>query len=154
MKHALVGLLVGMHFNPPSKWVTAQLPAGTKLTLRAEPDNPWDENAIQVWLQEPGKALASRKEELTAALVGTSFTIGDIEAMPEVMLGHLAKTDGKPLKAEPDCVGNVEIGEALRADEGRYSATLGFAVSSAPTVIVVFGEEAKAEAEAGTTVGT
>lgn len=42
--------IVGMYFRPPAKALLSNLPMGTKLALRREPDNPHDSCAIAVEL--------------------------------------------------------------------------------------------------------
>lgn len=43
-------LIVGARFRPPAQDVLDNLPAGTDLVLRRQPDNPYDENAVAVML--------------------------------------------------------------------------------------------------------
>lgn len=40
--------IVGARFRPPAQEVLDSLPAGAKLLLRRQPDNPYDRNAVQV----------------------------------------------------------------------------------------------------------
>ena len=42
--------LVGSHFRPPAKALIAALPSNHPLELRPEPTNPYDANAVAVWL--------------------------------------------------------------------------------------------------------
>lgn len=44
------GSLVGMRFRPPALDIVNSLKIGDKLLARREPDNPHDENAVQVLL--------------------------------------------------------------------------------------------------------
>lgn len=49
-KRAKSFAIVGAHFRPPAKALLACLPAGAGLLLVAEPDNPYDAHAVQVWV--------------------------------------------------------------------------------------------------------
>lgn len=46
----LTAPIVGMHFRPPAKEVVNLLPPGTRVLLRREPSNEYDEFAVQVLL--------------------------------------------------------------------------------------------------------
>ena len=71
--------LVGSHFRPPAKALLASLPAGFHLELRPEPLNPYDPNAIEVWLDthhvDAGTESGERLEE--TSILGT-FLIGHL----------------------------------------------------------------------------
>ena len=67
--------LVGSHFRPPAKALLASLPAGFHLELRPEPSNPYDQNAIAVWL-DATHLPQQAKDELQLTLEGTGFEIG------------------------------------------------------------------------------
>lgn len=42
--------IVGMRFRPPAQALTDTIAVGTPLVLLAEPTNPYDPNAVAVWL--------------------------------------------------------------------------------------------------------
>lgn len=42
--------IVGAHFRPPAKAILSTLFGDCPLELRPEPDNPYDPNAIAVWI--------------------------------------------------------------------------------------------------------
>lgn len=42
--------IVGARFRPPAQDILNMLPAGSRLILRRQPDNPYDANAVQVLL--------------------------------------------------------------------------------------------------------
>lgn len=52
MRAALPNVLpiVGSYYRPPAKAILSVLPVGTALTLRPEPENKVDRNAIAVWI--------------------------------------------------------------------------------------------------------
>jgi len=82
--------LVGAHFRPPAKALLASLPAGHPLELRPEPDNPYDPNAIAVWLDT--KTLPSEaREELVETLEGTGFDLESMDEQRDFHVGYMAK---------------------------------------------------------------
>ena len=70
--------IVGAHFRPPAKQLLEVLPIGTPMLLRAEPDNPYDENAIQVLVSLSKTYPISQWAVLAAALEGTGYTPQDL----------------------------------------------------------------------------
>lgn len=44
--------IVGARFRPPAENVLRNLPSGADLILRRQPDNPYDQNAVQVMLPD------------------------------------------------------------------------------------------------------
>ena len=99
----IYGLLVGAHFRPPAKAVLAALPAETPLALRAEPDNPYDPDAMAVWLNlhdlEVAVGLGTKARlELEDALPGAGWTWEALIASgDEVQLGYLARAGNREL---------------------------------------------------------
>ena len=88
-------LLVGTHFAPGAVAVIAKgLGQGAKVTLRAEPDNPYDAQAVKVWVERDAVAEGPELEE---ALAGFGLSVASI-AWP-LALGHLgAKYETKAAK--------------------------------------------------------
>ena len=94
----LISLLVGAHFRPPAKTLLTILRPGTPLSLRPEPDNPYDSGAIQVILSIRDinlKDLESPK--CIEALESQGFAPEDIFTQPEWMLGYVARDGNKDL---------------------------------------------------------
>ncbi len=63
----LTSLLVGDHFRPPAKLVLQHLPAGTQLQLELEDDNPYDAEAVRVYvsvLEIPQSQYSALESEL------------------------------------------------------------------------------------------
>lgn len=143
---AMLVPLVGSHFHPPAATLLAHLPSGFALALRAEPDNPYDPNAVQVVLRPSDLASDSRvnMERLDAELPNQGMTLeqlmsaGDAEG---VVLGHLAASGGRPLaklrEAEqmPQLVGNGEVLAAF-GDLSDAGAELRFAPSGASLIAI------------------
>lgn len=127
----LTSLLVGMHFHPPAKLLLASLPAGASLQLQREPDNPYDENAISVWLS-PGEIPESQHSKLDEELGGFGFDLAEILQGEALMLGHVAATGGKPLKGT-SYAGNLEVLELL-GERGldQLEVKLGFSPEGKP----------------------
>lgn len=109
-------LLVGSHFAPPAKALIQCLPAGAKLQLQLEPDNPYDENAIKVSVAS-SEIPAELDHELDVLVSGMGLSAEEIRNQPEWLLGHIAASGGKPLakRANEGLVGNLEIGEQIIA---------------------------------------
>jgi hypothetical protein len=82
--------LVGMFFHPPANLVLKGLLGGTHLTLLAEPENPYDANAIRVECcprdMEPEYAENARDE-----LEGFGYTLEELLEIPSIHLGYVAK---------------------------------------------------------------
>ncbi len=148
MTKSLISLLVGSHFVPPAKLLLEVLPAGAQLVLTSDHENPYDDQAIKVWVS-PDEVPEELRGELDLKLPGMGSSWEELRQQPLVNLGHVAKSGGKPLlKASSDgstLVGTVEfrsvIGEAWPA-----SARLGFrgdgllTVELVPTIAAQFAE--------------
>lgn len=65
--------IVGMSFRPPAFKVLSQLPFGTELWVKRQPDNPYDPNACQVLL--PGFSASGSLADLYKECL--------IEALPD-----------------------------------------------------------------------
>jgi len=79
-----------MFFRPPANLVLKGLLGGTHFTLFAEPENPYDANAIRVECcprdMEPQYAEGTRDE-----LEGFGFTLEELLAINSLQLGYVAK---------------------------------------------------------------
>ena len=82
--------LVGAHFRPPAKALLAALPSGHPLLLIPEPTNPYDPNAIAVFLSS-----ATANQDILAELSDTLPPMGcDVEtflSQPMWHVGYMAK---------------------------------------------------------------
>jgi hypothetical protein len=123
MTKTLTSMLVGMHFVPPSKILLEHIPAGTSLRLEADPENPYDEHAIKVFV-EGASIPESQHEELAVKLPGAGQDLETVIA-PEAwwMLGHVAASGGKPMAkarlVRGDLVGNLEFHEVGLTGKAR-----------------------------------
>ena len=82
--------VVGMHFRPPAKAILKFLQSDAALTLQREPENPYDPNAVMVFVD-----VTQIPEELRPELDETSqpygFTLEDLFVQREWHLGYIAK---------------------------------------------------------------
>lgn len=103
-------LLVGAHFRPPARALLSSLKTGQELILRAEPDNPYDPDAMAVWLETETLSFDMATDqfaEFEAALASQGFTPEDIRDQPEWQLGYIAAAGNKGLRTRPDLVPNT-----------------------------------------------
>jgi hypothetical protein len=130
--------LVGIHFYPPAKQIIANVPAGTKLRLLPEPDNPYDSKAIKVMLT-PADIPDFVHETLNLALDGTGVDIMDLIQGGTLQLGHVADSEGK-ICAKLGVPGNGDVHIAVGPDAvwEEIDAKLGFALDGSPTVKVSY----------------
>lgn len=89
--------IVGAHYRPPAKGILAGISPGTQLFLRAEPDNQFDQFAIQVLLKGED-ILLDDYENLNSELSGYGKEIEDIISLPEIHLGYIPKETAKVLR--------------------------------------------------------
>jgi len=150
--------LVGMAFRPPAKDVVKLLPGGIELKVQRQPDNPYDENAVQVLLDgfaEGGEYEDIRKEILDMYPEGSDNLEAVKNASSLLPLGYIAnseKTGGKfadDLSPAMSYAGLEEI-----------AGTLIFGASGNPLVMIAFEvndmpepKEAQDEAAAGPEMG-
>lgn len=115
--------IVGSYYRPPAKAILSALPVETKLTLRPEPENKIDRNAIAVWIQTCEIPEASHNQiQLSGGDSG--FRVGDeraesfehylelILSEPEWHLGYIpaviAKTIHLPREISAKLVFSIE----------------------------------------------
>lgn len=96
MPQPTLTLLVGAYFRPPAKLVLAALPNGTPLALRAEPCNPYDEQAIAVYVRVD-EVPEDEHEQLVEQLPSCGWTLEQLLAEGELQLGYLASEGNKQL---------------------------------------------------------
>jgi hypothetical protein len=88
--------LVGAHFRPPAKALLAVLPLGHALLLVPEPTNPYDPNAISVWIDS--ETLMPYHDELAVSLPGYGVDPDDLA--PHYHLGYIPRTDAEVIVEE------------------------------------------------------
>lgn len=133
-------LLVGMYFRPPAKQIVEVLPAGTKLQLSPETDNPFDEYAIQV-LVRASQVPESQHEFLREILPSCGEDWDELLAEDKVIhLGYIAASGGKPLQKAGLDFGNREVLDFM-GSHSNWIAELGFLEDGKPTVELSVGEE-------------
>lgn len=125
-------LIVGAHFRPPAKQILAHLPAGAQLSLVEENDNPYDAEAVKVFVAT-GEIPESQFPALDQELPEAGLTLEQLMSTGPVWLGYVPASGGKPLAkaqaaGEPDLIGNHEVRELM----GNCIATLGFGPDGTP----------------------
>lgn len=130
MPSSITITLVGAHFRPPAKAIISSLPAGCQLRLEAEPENPYDPKAIQVWV----RGELCEREALEIGLAGTGFDVDDV-LVGDWQLGFLPDSDGKACKASA-LPGNREAAEFISAHPDGLVCWLAFAPDGKPEVIL------------------
>lgn len=119
--------IVGAHFRPPAKAILASLPAGAALSLVPEPSNPFDSNAIAVFV-EPKEIPPSEHETLAETARGMGFTIEDILTAPAWHLGYIPKALAAAI------VGDLNDAIYEDALAPSWPGTLAFDMKGAPQV--------------------
>jgi len=119
--------IVGAHFRPPAKALLSILPSGTPLVARPEPENPYDANAIAVWLAS-ANIPHTADEALAEAAAGYGFTVESIREVAEWHLGYI------PAK--------IAVALAPQMAGAEASGTLVFDLTGKPRVsLPAFGED-------------
>lgn len=88
--------LVGAYHRPPAKAIIEALPSGAQLTVRPEPDNQFDPNALQVLVQ-PSEIPEGEYEELGQKVEGYGFDLDHVLAASEWHLGYIPRVDAEVL---------------------------------------------------------
>lgn len=134
-------LLVGAHFRPPAKQVLAHLPAGASLLFEFEDENPYDANAVKVFVL-PESIPDSEFPVLEVELPEAGVTLEQLMSSGPIWLGYIPASGGKPLAkaraAEPELIGNAEFRSIL--DNGPVQVYLAFALDGSPRAQIVQGE--------------
>ena len=104
--------IVGAGFRPPAKAILQVLPLGAALTLRREPGNLYDANAIQVIC--PTSSIPDDSAETLDLLAqGFGFDIGTIMQEPEWHLGYIPRTMALGLAPQWDEAGMTQAPAGL-----------------------------------------
>ncbi len=131
-------LLVGAHFRPPAKQVLAALPAGAELSFELEDSNPYDPNAVKVFV-DPKLIPDSQFQALEPELNQSGVILEQLMSGGPVWLGYVPMTGGKPLgkaqASEPGLIGNAEVRKFIGRQEGCQLA-LAFGPDGSPRMIV------------------
>lgn len=91
-------LLVGAHFNRPSKVLQGALPQDVEVELRREPENPYDERAVAVYVTSVSVDMDILEKDLLGDLEATGYGLGEVRGQEKWKLGHVGAEGGKPLK--------------------------------------------------------
>lgn len=125
--------IVGARFRPPAQAILDKLPAGTKLLLRRQPDNPYDRNAVQVLLffnQETAVIEAIER--------ACDCGIDPVNPYPDepIHLGFIPRESAAKLAPLMDESAKIEEEGTFAIEQGiaEWPATLTFAAHGGPMV--------------------
>lgn len=91
----------GAYHHPPANEILPRLSVGTPLYILAEPQNPYDVNAIQVWL--PLDALKDDDSDMDSVLAGSGTSIAELKAeQTALMVGYIGKEFAAELRQDLD----------------------------------------------------
>ena len=91
--------IVGAFFRPPAKALIEVLAIGTPLFLIAEPDNPYDSNAIAVFLESANIPISAHPI-LEETLPPFGFSIEQILSQDAWHLGYVPKEMAAKITAQ------------------------------------------------------
>lgn len=116
-------LLVGTHFHRPSKVLLAAMIQDTPVELRREPENPYDEHAVAVYVDQE-KLDLFLLGQLVGDLEASGYTLRDVVRQPRWKLGHMGASGGKPLLKAMRETGTTLLGnrDLLASYEGDLPA--------------------------------
>lgn len=128
--------LVGAYFRPPAKALLQSLPALHPLELRPEPSNPYDPNAVAVWLDASTIPDEIVQDELQYTLPGMGQDVDSLLTQRWWQLGYIAKDRAAEVH-EPIARFLQHANEAAECPDdilSGLSATLGFDGAGKPLV--------------------
>lgn len=122
-------LLVGTHFNRPSKVLMGALPQDVEVELRREPENPYDEKAVAVYVLSASVDMGILEKNLLGDLEATGYGLRDVRGQEKWKLGHVAAEGGKPLKdarrrGGVELANNMDLLKACEREEQLPTAKL------------------------------
>lgn len=121
--------IVGAKFRPPAAGLLRVLPSASPLTLRREPGNQHDSNAIQVLVARDVLARVN-VERLLDALSGFGTSLEDLATTPEWHLGYVPRTDAEGLAP---CMDKIASAGAIGLVK-ELAGELTFSLTGAPSV--------------------
>lgn len=127
--------LVGAHFRPPAKALIQALPSSHRLELRPEPSNPYDPNAIAVWLDAATIPDDILQDELRFTLPGMGQDVDGLLSERWWQLGYIAK-DQAAIYQEPVTLAIAANNEEAPDDPWTgFPCALAFDGSGKPAVL-------------------
>ena len=114
--------LVGAHFRPPAKALLQSLPSNHPLELIPEPTNPYDPNAVAVFLRSSTLSQDSLAE-LGETLPPMGCDVETLLATPLWHVGYMAKEHASRHQQE---IGRILAAEMEEFGEGAFAARLNF----------------------------
>lgn len=101
--------IVGAFYRPPAQILLNALPIGAQLTLFAEPTNPYDANAIAVWVSISAFTSATLAS-IEPALADCGLSLDALKEQAEWHLGYLPKEFAAQLKANGTVKDDTPVG--------------------------------------------
>jgi hypothetical protein len=123
--HTVITVLpiVGAFYRAPAAAILRVLPVGTTLTLLAEPDNPYDANAIAVYLKTEDIPQASL-EVIELALPDCGLDLPSFVAQEFWHLGYIPKEKAKLIR-ENNLIGSEPLPAEFHPDpRGKPALTV------------------------------
>jgi hypothetical protein len=102
--------IVGAHFRPPAKAILQTLDGGAPLILRREPENPYDPNAIAVWVTSHTLSTFADLDALASNLPFFGHELEQVLNQEEWHLGYIPAKEAihlAPLFPEEDVEGKL-----------------------------------------------
>jgi hypothetical protein len=126
---------MGAHFRPPAKALIQALASDHPLELRPEPSNPYDPNAVAVWLDADTIDEETLETELAFTLLAQGQDVESLLAQRWWQLGYLAKDKAAILQ---EAIARAISGANADAESDQASgfpARLGFTGDGKPAVL-------------------
>lgn len=122
--------IAGIHFYPPARDILNALPIGSLMTLRPEPSNQYDMNAVEVLFDMA--EFPVMRMDLLQKFLREPFDANELCAQGLFKLGYLAASGAKTAHGGP---GNMEA-LILISNYGleNLECTLGSAPEGHPTI--------------------
>ena len=133
--------LVGSNFRPPAREVLSILPAGTSLELRHESDNPYDPNAVAVFVDMGDWPIV--KLPLLQDMLGTQLDASELCSRGLMHLGYIARTGNKTTKGGPGNREVLDMADSIPWGLLGLDAKLGLAMEGWPTVVIGYKDMEK-----------
>lgn len=100
--------IVGMWHHPPASGILRAAPENSPLTLHPEPTNPYDPNAIQVWITSKGIPTTNH-DKLREELQGFGVSLEEFLQESEWMLGFIPRGVAALITLDGDVEGNLSF---------------------------------------------
>ena len=114
--------IVGAHYRPPAKTIIDCLPVGAKLFMEAEPTNPYDGNAVAVYIRSEN-IPQSAYETLEEHLANVGISLNELLSQEFWHLGYIPK----------NLAAQLRLNNIVPLDY-KMEGTIGFSPSGKPMI--------------------